>query len=76
MGVALASIKARFKKENSPDTFKIPGGYFVPVLSVIIILWFLSNLTRNEVIGIISFIGILSLIYLGIYFCGKTRNDK
>lgn len=74
MGVALASIKARFKKENSPDTFKIPGGYIIPVLSVFIILWFLSNLTRNELIGIISFIGILSLIYLGIYFYEKNKN--
>jgi APA family basic amino acid/polyamine antiporter len=68
MGVALASIKARYKKENGSDTFKIPGGYIIPVISVLIILWFLSNLTKNEIIGIISFIGILSLIYLGLNF--------
>jgi APA family basic amino acid/polyamine antiporter len=68
MGVALASIKARFKKENDSDTFKIPGGYIIPVISVFIIIWFLSNLKKNEIIGIISFIGILSLVYLGLNF--------
>jgi basic amino acid/polyamine antiporter, APA family len=74
MGVALASIKGRFKKENNAETFKLPGGYLIPVFSVIIILWFLSNLTKNEIIGMISFLSILSLIYLILFL--TERNKK
>jgi amino acid transporter len=76
MGVALASIKGRFKKENNAETFKLPGGYLIPAFSVIIILWFLSNLTKNEIIGMISFIGILSLIFLGLYLFERNKKDR
>jgi amino acid transporter len=63
MGVALALIRSRIKKEKSEGGFRAPGGYVVPVLSVFIILWFLSNLTGKETAGIISFIAILSIVY-------------
>lgn len=76
MGVALASIKSRLKKEDNPGSFKIPGGYFIPVISVIIIIWFLSNLKRIEIIGMISFIGILSFIYLGLFLLKKTGKPE
>jgi APA family basic amino acid/polyamine antiporter len=66
LGVALALIKSRIKKEKNERSFRTPGGYLVPVFAAVIILWFLSNLTKNEIIGIISFIVILTLIYSGI----------
>jgi APA family basic amino acid/polyamine antiporter len=72
MGVALASIKSRYKKENDSESFKIPGGYIIPVISVIIILWFLSNLTKNEIIGILIFLAILSIIYFGLSLCKRN----
>lgn len=68
LGVALALIKSRFKKERNKDTFTTPGGYLVPVFSVVIILWFLSNLSKNEIIGMVSFISILTVIFFGLRF--------
>ncbi len=65
LGVALAVIKLRMKKNNASnsETFRIPGGYTIPILSVMIILYFLSNLTTNEIKASAIFIGVLSLIY-------------
>jgi amino acid transporter len=64
LGVALAVIKLRFTKFQDPECFKIPGGFTVPVLAVLIIAWFLSNLTRSEVISITVFITVLSILFL------------
>ena len=66
LGVALAVIKLRRKEGtlSKRETFRIPGGYTVPMLSVVIILLFLSNLTKNEMITSAVFIGILSIIYV------------
>jgi APA family basic amino acid/polyamine antiporter len=75
MGVALSSIKCRIRKENDADSFKIPGGYIIPAISVLIIIWFLSNLTKNEITGIVFFIAILSIIYLSILFI-ERRSRK
>lgn len=66
LSVALAVIKLRRKEDtlSKRETFRIPGGYTVPMLSVVIILLFLSNLTKNEMITSAVFIGILSIIYV------------
>jgi len=63
-GVALALIKLRISGKSEAGTFRVKGGYTVPVISIVIILWVLSKLTSNELIGILSFIAILSAIYL------------
>jgi amino acid transporter len=63
-GVALAFIKLRFTGKAETGTFRIWGGYTVPIISIVIILWVLSKLTSNEIIGIVSFIAILSAIYM------------
>ncbi len=62
MGVALAVIKLRRDGDDTAG-FRIPGGYIVPILSVITILWFLSNLTSEKMIGMVTAISILSLVY-------------
>lgn len=66
LGVALAVIKLRRKEGtlSKRETFRIPGGYTVPMLSVVIILLFLSNLTKNEMITSAVLIGVLSIIYV------------
>jgi amino acid transporter len=66
LGVALAVIKLRRNEEiqSKSETFRIPGGYTVPMLSVLIIGYFLSNLAKKEIIITIIFIGILSIIYM------------
>ena len=68
LGVALAVIKLRQGNYDDSNTFRIPGGYTIPVLSIITILWFLSNLTSPEMLGIVIMIGVLSAIFLLIRF--------
>ena len=66
LGVSLSIIKLRHtahEHKTETNEFKIPGGYLVPILSTLTILWLLSNLTQNEVFGFGIFILILTLIY-------------
>ena len=62
-GVSLAVIKLRRMNEHAPGEFKLPFGYTIPILSAGIILFFLSNLSGFEKIGILVFIGVLAVIY-------------
>ncbi|MEB2782514.1 amino acid permease [Algoriphagus sp. C2-6-M1] len=62
-GVALSVIKLRKMENTDSGNFKIPFGYTVPILSAGIILFFLSNLTGYEKVGILVFIVVLTLIY-------------
>lgn len=65
LGVCIATIKlrrdGRFDSQN--ETFKIPGGYLVPILSIIVILWFLTNLSENKILGFGLLVAILSILY-------------
>ncbi|NMH86491.1 APC family permease [Flavivirga algicola] len=70
LGVALSVMKLRKSQKPKEGEFKIPGGYIVPILSIAIILYFLSNLSIDEMTSTGIFIAILSLIY-GIF---KLRN--
>ncbi|WP_283637015.1 APC family permease [Aquaticitalea lipolytica] len=63
LGVALSVIKLRYSQKSQPDEFKIPGGLLVPILSIAIILYFLSYLTKNEMVGAGVFLVIISIIY-------------
>lgn len=64
LGVTLSVIKLRKTTvQKTTNEFKIPGGYLIPILSVTIIVWLLSNLERKEVIGFGVYIVILTLIY-------------
>jgi basic amino acid/polyamine antiporter, APA family len=65
LGISIATIKLRRDKRyaSKEKTFKIPGGYTVPILSSIVIIWFLSNLAENKIIGLGIFIVILTVLY-------------
>jgi len=64
LGVSLSVIKLRLKNINPTEkTFKIRGGYTIPILSILIIGLLLSNLSQKEIIGILIFIAVLSVIY-------------
>ncbi|QCX38454.1 amino acid permease [Aureibaculum algae] len=63
LGVALSVIKLRKIQKSEPGDFKIPGGLTVPILSIIIIFYFLSHLSTNEMIGTVLFIGILTILF-------------
>jgi APA family basic amino acid/polyamine antiporter len=65
LGVVLATLKLRKSSLARPEkTFRIPGGPVVPLLAVCVILWLLSNLTKQEFIGIVVFVIVFSFIYL------------
>lgn len=64
LGVVLAVIKYRVTKHEEEGAYKVPGGYIIPVLSVMVILWFLSHLPLNELTAMLIFLAMLSVIYL------------
>ncbi len=68
LGVALSTIKLRAAKEKHDSTFRIPGGISIPILAIITILWFLSNLSQKEMIGMAIFLASLSVIFMAIKF--------
>ena len=65
LGVSLATIKLRRQKNSGSSTelFRIPGGYTVPILSSIVIIWLISNLSKNEFTGVGLFILALTIVY-------------
>ena len=74
LGVVLATIKLRFKKlAVAEKTFTIPGGITVPLIATAIIIWLLSNLSKQEIIGISLFILILSFIFLIVKMIRKKK---
>jgi amino acid transporter len=76
LGVASAVIKLRKSNITDSNSFRIPGGYIVPISSILIILWLLTNLTRNEKLGILIFISFLTLVYLLLFFIRKNKTSK
>lgn len=66
LGVALAVIKLRKKAPVEFEAFRIPGGYTIPILVLIIIIWFLSNLTGQERNSMLVLLIVLTMIYFAI----------
>ncbi|SFZ93952.1 Amino acid transporter [Flaviramulus basaltis] len=73
LGVALSVIKLRNSQEKYTEGFRIPGGWTVPILAIIIILYFLSNLAKNEMIVTAIIIAVLSLVFLLIKVFKKKK---
>ena len=63
LGVVLSVIKFRIIKRMDEGSYNIPGGYFVPGLSVMVIIWVLSNLPLRELGAMAIFISLLTMIY-------------
>jgi len=76
LGVALSVIRLRKTIPSEPGEFKIPGGLIVPVLSIVAILYFLSNLSKEDALGTLVFIAVLSLTYTLIEFFKRRKLNK
>ena len=63
LGVVLSVIRFRIIKRNEEGSYRVPGGYFLPVLSSLVIVWLLSNLPLKELGAMAVFIILLTLIY-------------
>lgn len=66
LGVVLSMIKFRITGRNEEGSYTIPGGYFIPGLSAIVILWVLSNLPLKELGAMGVFIILLTVIHFTI----------
>lgn len=66
LGVALAVIKLRKKAPVEFEAFRIPGGYTIPILASMIIIWFLSNLSGQERNSMLILLAVLTTIYFAI----------
>ena len=73
LGVACAVIKLRTNGKVYDKGFKIPGGYTVPIFSIVTILWFLSNLSSKEMIAISLFLAVFSVIYYVIKYYRRNK---
>lgn len=74
LGVVLSVIWFRVKKNGGEGTYKIPGGIFIPSISVVVIIWLLSNLSLNELTAMSLFIILLSIVYLVIRYALRKSN--
>jgi basic amino acid/polyamine antiporter, APA family len=75
LGVVLSLIRFRINGLTEKGSYSIPGGYIIPSISAIVILWLLSNLPLKELGAMLLFIMILTILYFVInYFEKKLRN--
>jgi amino acid transporter len=76
LGVVLALLKERLSPESTAaNTFRTPGGVFTPVLAAGGIVWLLSNLSGDELLGMALFAVLLSVLYgLGVLL--KRGNEE
>ncbi len=57
LAVVLATIKLRYTKQKTTlSTFKIPFGLTIPLLAIVVIIWFLSSLKFDEFKALLIFI--------------------
>ncbi len=73
LAVVLATIRLRYKKtgDGTPG-FRVPGGLTIPILAIITVCWFLSYITRDEIIAMAIFFSVLT----GLYFLNKYIRQK
>ncbi|MBK7627646.1 MAG: amino acid permease [Bacteroidales bacterium] len=63
LGVILALIRFRIKNYGEKGHYRIPGGYIIPGISILTIIWVLSNLPLKELGAMAIFIIILTVVY-------------
>lgn len=64
LAVVLALIKLRMQKEEAEEhSFKVPGGLLIPGIAITAIIFVLSNLSRQEIISIFTFVAVVCIIY-------------
>lgn len=62
--VLLAMVKLKMKKQHTVEQgFIVPGGFLVPFIAILGILWMLSHLTDTEIFSTFFFIGVVCVIY-------------
>lgn len=75
LGVVLSLVKFRIKGLSEKGSYSIPGGYIIPTISAMVILWLLSNLPLKELGAMLVFILILTMVYFAIKFFVKKVQE-
>lgn len=60
--VILSTIKIR--KTKTENSFSIPGGLVIPIMALGATGWFLSNLSKTEIVTVVAFLAFFSVVYL------------
>jgi amino acid transporter len=64
LAVVLAMLKLRMRKLDSTEKlFRVPGGLLIPIIAITAIVYVLSNLSRGEIVSILLFVVLVSMIY-------------
>ncbi|MEY8021658.1 APC family permease [Muriicola sp. SD30] len=72
--VILATLRMRRKKsEQAEKTFKVPGGWIIPVIGITSILWLLSSLSAGEFLSIAVFLALICAIYFGVRWIKREK---
>ncbi|MBI1342695.1 MAG: amino acid permease [Terrimonas sp.] len=62
--VIASTLKLKLRKHALAEkTFRIPGGWSIPVIGMISIAWLLSNLNGRQIISTLTFIGIVTVLF-------------
>lgn len=70
--VCISTIKMRLTEKEKSVGFRNRGGITVPVLGLLIVIWFLSHMARKEWLALFGFI----LICSGYYFIVLRKRPK
>jgi len=73
LGVILALIRFRIIGSGEKEHYRIPGGYLIPGISILTIIWVLSNLPFKELGAMAIFVAILTVVY---FVYGFVRKEK
>lgn len=74
LGVVLAMFKSRFKPDvTNPPMFKVPGGFLVPILSLLVLIWVLSQVPFKEYVAIGIFFMVTTLFYFGFAWWKRSK---
>lgn len=76
LGVVLAVIRQRLRKDPLPGGYTVPGGLTVPAVAVVAIGWFLTNLSGTEILGMLVFLGVLTVLYLVLQLLNRKTGES
>jgi amino acid transporter len=73
LSTAMATVQLRRKEVSaSGPVFRLVGGYTIPLLAAVIIVWLLAQATRTEWIGV----GLLLLVASALFFSRRSKISR
>lgn len=74
LAVVAATVQLRIKNGAPGEkTFKLPGGFIIPVVAIATIIWLLTSLTKQEILATVVFVAVVCIIY---FLMKKFQKEK